>query len=54
MIFTNSPRRHTDYPRIGAEALNNPEGPWGDKIVELFEAVDTYIPEPIRATENPS
>lgn len=36
------------------EALNNPEGPWGDKIVELFEAVDTYIPEPIRATENPS
>ncbi|GAB1476164.1 elongation factor Tu [Bacillota bacterium] len=35
------------------EALNNPEGPWGDKIVELFEAVDTYIPEPIRATEKP-
>ena len=35
------------------EALNNPEGPWGDKIIELFEAVDTYIPEPIRATEKP-
>lgn len=35
------------------EALNNPEGPWGDKIVELFEAVDTYIPEPVRATEKP-
>ncbi|MBR0597259.1 elongation factor Tu [Sinanaerobacter chloroacetimidivorans] len=33
------------------EALNNPEGPWGDKIVELFEAVDTYIPEPERATD---
>ena len=31
------------------EALNNPEGPWGDKIVELFEAVDAYIPEPTRA-----
>ena len=35
------------------EALNNPEGAWGDKIIELFEAVDTYIPEPVRATEKP-
>jgi elongation factor Tu len=35
------------------EALNNPDGPWGDKIVELFEAVDTYIPEPERATDKP-
>jgi elongation factor Tu len=35
------------------EALNNPEGPWGDKIVELFEAVDTYIPEPQRDTDKP-
>lgn len=35
------------------EALNNPEGPWGDKIMELFEAVDTYIPEPVRATDKP-
>jgi len=35
------------------EALNNPEGPWGDKIVELFESVDTYIPEPVRETEKP-
>jgi len=35
------------------EALNNPEGPWGDKIVELFENVDSYIPEPVRETEKP-
>ena len=35
------------------EALNNPEGPWGDKIVELFEQVDSYIPEPTRATDKP-
>lgn len=35
------------------EALNDPEGPWGDKIIELFEYVDTYIPEPIRATDKP-
>jgi elongation factor Tu len=33
------------------EALNNPEGPWGDKIVELFEAIDEYIPEPVRDTD---
>jgi elongation factor Tu len=35
------------------EALENPEGPWGDKIIELFDAVDSYIPEPVRATEKP-
>jgi len=34
-------------------ALENPEGPWGDKIIELFDAVDSYIPEPVRATEKP-
>ena len=34
-------------------ALENPEGPWGDKIVELFEAVDSYIPEPERANDKP-
>ena len=35
------------------EALNNPEGPWGDKVIELMEAVDSYIPNPIRATDKP-
>ncbi len=35
------------------EALNNPDGPWGDKIVELMDAVDGYIPEPVRATDKP-
>ncbi|TFE23871.1 elongation factor Tu [Cohnella luojiensis] len=35
------------------EALSNPEGPWADKIVELFEAVDSYIPQPERATDKP-
>ena len=28
-------------------------GPWGDKIVELFEAVDSYIPEPERDNDKP-
>ena len=35
------------------EALNNPEGPWGDKIIELFERVDSYIPEPERDVDKP-
>jgi elongation factor Tu len=35
------------------EALNNPEGPWGDKIIELFDAVDSFIPEPERPTDKP-
>lgn len=34
-------------------ALENPEGPWGDKIIELFDAVDTYIPDPIREIDKP-
>jgi elongation factor Tu len=35
------------------EALNNPDGPWGDKIVELMEQVDSYIPEPKRDVDKP-
>jgi len=35
------------------EALDNPTGEWAAKIVELMEAVDTYIPTPERATDKP-
>ncbi|MGE6231357.1 elongation factor Tu [Paenibacillus chitinolyticus] len=35
------------------EALQNPDGEWADKIVELFEQVDTYIPTPERETDKP-
>ncbi|WCF07815.1 elongation factor Tu [Paenibacillus thiaminolyticus] len=35
------------------EALQNPDGPWADKIVELFEQIDSYIPTPERDTEKP-
>lgn len=35
------------------EALANPEGEWAQKIIELFEQVDTYIPTPERATSLP-
>ena len=34
-------------------ALEDPAGPWGDKIVELFEAIDSYIPEPERDNDKP-
>ena len=34
-------------------ALEDPAGPWGDKIVELFEAIDSYIPEPQRDNDKP-
>ncbi|MCL1883999.1 MAG: elongation factor Tu [Defluviitaleaceae bacterium] len=35
------------------QALNDPAGPWGDKICELFENVDTFIETPERDTEKP-
>ncbi|ABR50552.1 translation elongation factor Tu [Alkaliphilus metalliredigens QYMF] len=35
------------------KALEDPAGPWGDKIVELFDAIDTWIPEPVRDTDKP-
>ena len=35
------------------KALEEPDGPWGDKIVKLMEAVDEWIPTPERATDQP-
>ena len=35
------------------KALEDPMGPWGDKVMELMEAVDSYIPDPVRETEKP-
>jgi elongation factor Tu len=34
-------------------ALEDPNSVWGDKILELFEAVDSYIPEPERDNDKP-
>jgi elongation factor Tu len=44
-----------DIPIVRVSALKALEGDveWGDKIMELMDAVDTYIPEPIRSTEKP-
>lgn len=35
------------------KALEDPSGAWGDKILELMEAVDTWVPDPQRDTEKP-
>ena len=35
------------------KALEDPNGPWGDKIIELFDAVDTWIPDPQRDKDKP-
>ncbi|ASA24378.1 elongation factor Tu [Paenibacillus donghaensis] len=35
------------------EALANPEGEYAQKIVEMFETIDTYIPLPERDTAKP-
>jgi elongation factor Tu len=47
-----------DTPVIRGSALKaleneNPDGPWGSKIGELMEAIDTWIPEPVRETDKP-
>ena len=35
------------------KALEDPSSEWGDKIMELMDAVDTWIPNPQRATDQP-
>ena len=46
----------TDCPIIkgsALKALEDPMGPWGDKIMELMDTVDEYIPDPERDTDKP-
>ena len=46
----------TDCPIIkgsALKALEDPMGPWGDKIMELMDTVDSYIPDPQRDTDKP-
>ena len=44
----------TDCPIIkgsALKALEDPNGEWGDKIMELMDTVDSYIPDPQRDTD---
>ncbi len=46
----------TDCPIIkgsALKALEEPGSEWGDKIMELMDTVDSYIPDPQRATDQP-
>ena len=35
------------------QALQDPSGQWGDKIMELMDAIDSYIPDPVRDIDHP-
>ncbi len=35
------------------KALEDPSGEWGDKIMELMDTVDSFIPDPQRDTDKP-
>lgn len=35
------------------QSLQDPSGTWGDKIIELMDAVDKYIPNPVRDIDHP-
>ena len=35
------------------KALEDPKSEWGDRIMDLMDAVDSYIPEPARETDKP-
>ena len=35
------------------KALEDPDGDWGNKILELMDAVDSYIPSPVRDIDKP-
>ena len=44
----------TDCPIVkgsALKALEDPNGEWGDKIMELMDTVDSYIPDPQRDTD---
>ena len=46
----------TDCPIVkgsALKALEDPMGPWGDKIMELMDTIDEYIPDPQRDTDKP-
>ncbi len=46
----------TDCPIIkgsALKALEEPNGEWGDKIMELMATIDDYIPDPERDTDKP-
>ncbi|MCI9591813.1 MAG: elongation factor Tu [Lachnospiraceae bacterium] len=35
------------------KALEDPSSEWGDKVLELMDAVDSYVPDPVRENDKP-
>ena len=35
------------------KAIEDPSSEWGDKVIELMDAVDSYIPDPVRDVDKP-
>ena len=35
------------------KALEDPTSEWGDKVLELMDAVDSWVPDPVRETDKP-
>ncbi len=35
------------------KALEDPNGEWGDKVMQLMDTVDSYFPDPVRETDKP-
>ncbi len=37
----------------GLKALEDPKSTWGDKVIELVDAMDSYFPQPVRELDKP-
>ncbi len=37
----------------GLQALNDPASTWGDRVIELVDAMDSYFPDPVRELDKP-
>lgn len=37
----------------GLQALNDPTSKWGEKVIELVDAMDSYFPQPVRDLDKP-
>ena len=46
-------RRRAGHPRLGHRSAIEGDAKWVAKIEELYDALDTYIPEPVREIDKP-
>ena len=48
-------RRHAGHPRLGDQGarVRRSDSEYGQKIEELYDALDTFIPQPVREIDKP-